>query len=284
MNYLCKTNFTLMTARSYRIIALILLLITLFLSSDSIYSQENKGVRLEIRDSKKRQNFDYFRRVSLYNAASGAFLESSSLMFSFENQFFMKELMGKMVSSIISFKKNTFIAKSNHSGYAKYGTLHLTAGYSRLFSKKFAVGMQFHYLLDHASQYKAYHSLTFDVALHAQLNERFSLGFLAYNPAGLKYHFTGDIAIPMLLKLNFAYNINRQLLFCGSIEKALPGFFNVSLGLDYSLSFLTLSGNVSLAHLDFHIGTYFRAFLIEITSKYHYHLGYSPALSFYYLF
>ena len=227
---------------------------------------------------------EYYRQLSFSHPASVAFLDNHFLRFSFQNKFLLKELMNKEVGGGILFNSNALLFHFAHFGYNKFGNGRFSMGYSKAFAQKIALGLQFHYLFEHALQYAARHSLTFDFSLFAKVTDDFSIGLLAYNPAKLKYGFTEKATIPMLLDLHFFYKLNEKCLIKGNIEKSLPGNFNLSLGMDWLLRHFIFSGNVSLTYLDFSIKSYFYSFCLDINTQYHYQLGFSPTLSLYYIF
>ena len=235
---------------------------------------------------KKEYNIEkeYYRQLSFSHTASAVFLDNHFLSFNFQNKFFLKELMNKEVGGVMTFKSNALLFHLSHFGYNKFGNGKFSIAYSRAFAQRISIGLQFHYLFDHAYQYAALHSLTFDFSLFAKVTNDFSIGLLAYNPAKLKYGFTEKAAIPMLLDLRFFYKLNNKCLIKGNVEKKLPGNFNLSLGIDWLLRHFIFSGNITLTYLDFSVKSYFHSFCLDVNMQYYYQLGFSPALSLYYIF
>ena len=227
---------------------------------------------------------EYYRQLSFSHSAGAAFFDNHFLSFSFQNKFFQKELMNKEIGSVMIFKSNVLLFHFSHFGYNKFGNGKCSIAYSRVFAKKVSVGLQFHYLFEHAYQYATRHSLTFDFSLFSKVTNDFSIGILVYNPAKLKYGFTEKATIPMLLDFRFFYKSNDKCLIKGNVEKSLPGNFNLSLGMDWLLHHFIFSGNIALTNLDFSVKSYFHSFCLDVNMQYYYQLGFSSTLSLYYIF
>jgi hypothetical protein len=203
---------------------------------------------------------------------------------SVRNEFLLKELMEKKIDFAYRQQNNLFVCRIEHFGYEKFGEMKLSTAYGRLFAGRFAVAMQFHYLLRHAYEYPTEHSFTFDLSFQAKIKETFGFGVEIYNPAGLKYEVIKGDVIPRFFSINLHHKISSRILLWSKIEKYFPGNFDVILGTDCHISLITLSGAISLSRLQFNILFSWRSFHFDLQTQYHYQLGFSPALRLHYLF
>jgi hypothetical protein len=245
--------------------------------SPHLYSQEGANCLLEECGSEQ---------LLLYkgNIAAQNLVNSSFISVSIQNQFLIKELMIEEVRAQWIYKTNGFSMAIRHFGYSKYGEMKISAGYSKRFGNKIAIGLNFHYLLNHAIHYKAQNSVTFDLSFQAAITEKFGFGLDVYNPARLKYGIKGGQMIPVEFIYDCYYKISKKLLFFGEIEKKIPGAFNLGLGMSYHLSPLSFSGLVSLTSCSFLISVEWHSFIFAIRTDFYYKTGISPTLDLYYLF
>jgi len=227
---------------------------------------------------------DYLLLVNPHNIAAGNFLNRSFISVSIQNQLFIKELMNEEISAQWIYKTNAFSVDIRHFGYSKYGEMKISAGYSKQFGNKIAIGLNFHYLLNHAIHYKAQNSFTFDLSFQAAISEKFGLGLAVYNPARLKYGIKGGQMIPIEFIYDCYYKIGKKLLLFSEIEKKIPGAFNIGFGMSYHLAPMSFSGLVSLTSCSFLISVEWHSFIFAIRTDFYYKTGISPTLDLYYLF
>lgn len=228
-------------------------------------------------------NSNYFHNHSEQNLASRAFGNHSSLFATYENQFFLKELMTAEVGLHYHYLKNLFSVQIAHFGYGQYGEMTSSVGYAKLFGTRFAVALQFHYLWEHAYQYPFRHSFAFDFSFYTCPTEKFGLGVSVYNPARLKYGFTEEV-IPTTFTLNAHWTMSSRLLCYVDVEKSFPGYFSFLLGLDYKIWDFYLSGAVGLQQMQFSCKLYKKNFCMKMQMDYFYKIGFVPTLSLSYLF
>ncbi len=226
----------------------------------------------------------YLLRFGENTSAALALLPTSTFSATFRNQFLLKELMEKKIYCSYRYRHHLFVVRAYHFGYSKYGEMRISTAYGHAFANKFAVAMQFHYLLNHAHEYSSMHSFTFDVAFQAKIKESFGVGVEVYNPAGLKYEVTGNRVIPGYFAVNMYYKMNSKILLWSKAEKHFPGDVDLIVGMDCRILPIALSGSVSLSRFNFNILLSWRSFIFDLQTQYHYRLGFSPALYLYYHF
>jgi hypothetical protein len=262
----------------------IMLLILCIISVNFALFSQNTSTSI-LKESYIQQNQNhYFTVLSQQNFAASAFLNYSLLFLSVKNQYILKEMTDEKLSFHYQHQKNVWGSQLSHFGYSKYGTLNLSVGYARAFSKHFAFGMQFYYLWNHAFQYASLHSITFDLSFQVRIRDKEGFGAVVYNPVALKYGILEGEMIPMRFEVNIFHQFNKKLLFWGNVEKSFPGIFDATVGLNYQVSHFIFEGGISLQKLLLNIFFSWKKFNIELESTYHYRLGYAPALHLYYLF
>src|SRR5574344_236324 len=220
------------------------------------------------------------------NFASTAFLNHSYVSVSFQNQYFLKELMSEAVSGILKYRQNAFVLKTSHFGYAKYGELSVSIGYARCFGKHSGMGLQFYYYLIHADEYQSLHSLTFDFSLYAPINHKVALGFSVYNPARLKYGIVGQQCLPMRFLFNFDYRVGKNVILFAQVEKELKSKCSVGIGAMYKIKVLSLTGYLQYPDPSATIETalLWRKTLFDLRCRYYLSLGFVPEITLKYAF
>ena len=178
----------------------------------------------------------YLSDLGIRSNAATALSGESKIAVGFRNDFLLQDLMYKSVSGQIGITGNCLTFSIMHYGYAQYGEYKIAVGYSRVFGKKFSIGMTFHYIGNHARNYGVEHSITFDISAHCNITQKIGFGVRAFNPAHLKYGITGENAprLPMIFNLDFHYKISRKILLYIFAEKEIGGALRIGIGGIYS--------------------------------------------------
>ena len=178
----------------------------------------------------------YVSDLGIRSNAATALSGESKIAVGFRNDFLLQDLMYKSVSGQIGITGNCLTFSIMHYGYAQYGEYKIAVGYSRVFGKKFSIGMTFHYIGNHARDYGVEHSITFDISAHCNITQKIGFGVRAFNPAHLKYGITGENAprLPMIFNLDFHYKISRKILLYIFAEKEIGGALRIGIGGIYS--------------------------------------------------
>lgn len=228
--------------------------------------------------------YNYYMQEHSFTTAAGAFLSHSYVHLSFSNRFFIKEYVEKELSYFHTRKKDKWRGSLRHSGLARYGKMVLSFSYARALTPQFGLGIGIDYLMEHAFQYDYRHSLTFELSFQSYLGEKWIWGISLYNPARLKYGFTGTSVIPMSLRINLAHRFTGKILYYAAIEKWMPGHLDIGVGMAYHYASFIVSGNVGVRSAGLTFRFRFHSLLFQISSFYNYKLGFSPLLEGKYLF
>lgn len=223
----------------------------------------------------------YLTGLSARNPASTAFISKSHIKISFENRFLLKELMKESVQGTIRYGPNTFLVSADHFGYSRYGEMSTNIGYVRNFGQRVAIGMRFYYLMSHAAEYPATHSVTFEFSLYTAIAHNIGFGFSAYNPARLKYNITGKTMLPVRFHLDFNYRIGKKVILFTEIEKELKSQFALRVGAGYKVRclYLCISAQIPEPQIDIETEISYRRLIFGISCQYRILLGFVPQAS-----
>lgn len=250
----------------------IYLLTLLFIFSQYVlgYSSESKKPPFSTFSEKSA----YFYSGS-YLPAQMIWLNESFFSISVENRYCLTELTDKNLSAGVYLKGHLLLFRLAHFGYGKMGNLNFNLGYYRQFSRKFAAGLQFYYLLDHAYQYPSTHSCTIEAFGSFFLTDKLRIGLSIFNPIALKYGFTGEL-IPLVFKSEIYYKIGRNCSIWFFLIKEQPGQLLCQGGINIAIknSLLTVSAGNRNCSLAFSLP--YRKFIFQLKSEYSFRLGYSP--------
>lgn len=226
------------------------------------------------------------RGMNPINLAASSFVSHSFLSTTFENRFFLKELMSEELNAVFRYRQNAFSLGVSCSGYRLYGDVTLSTGFARSFGKHVAFGLRAYYLVSYASECLTVHSFTFDVSMYARLGKNCGFGFSVYNPARLRYGVTGNVPLPVRLHLDFTYQIGRNVLLMSRADWELKSQVDFSVGAKYKLKCLIIT---AMARFPNPCGVVcidllYRRFLVGISCHYLHPLGFVPRASFNVLF
>jgi len=224
----------------------------------------------------------YFLQQS--NNAQQAFVNRSFIKTFVHNDFLLKELMNEHLATQWAYKSNRFLFATSYEGLVEYGTLRLSIGYAKLFAKKLSIATQFYYLLHHAKQYPAVHSISFDMSFQAVITPKMGIAVEISNPARLKYGISGNVVLPMSFSTNLYYQIAPKTVIATQASYVLNGNFNLLLQIMQQLKPLHLYYIISLHHTSLSAGLSVKRFLIQIETAYDWQLGVSAGVELIFFF
>lgn len=203
-------------------------------------------------------------------SAATAFLPFSVAQFAFSDQFLIKEFMSESVTAMLHFGQNAASLQCEHIGYSRFGELNCSAAYARCFGKRLSFGLNFHYLLSHATDYQSVHSISFDISCHTHIAHKFGLGFAVLNPARLKFGITGTLPLPTRFLFVFNYQISKNLLIFTDLNYELKTNCQFSVGTIYKVKclFLTLQLALPTLQLNLKVQLTYRHLLAGINCQY----------------
>lgn len=213
------------------------------------------------------------------NPAGLVSLEQLSFAISGQQRFALTSLNDFGLVSAIPTRFGVVGLSMQYFGFEAYQEQKIGLSYARQLFEKLALGVQFNYLNTQIIDYGNKGVPTIDIGLQAQLTKTLRLGMTVYNPIAVE---VADEPLPTLLVIGLAYQPSSKLTIITEVKKdiALPA--RVVLGIDYQLlkQFALRFGVGSFpANYSFGIGLKLDKFNIDIASKYHQVLGFTPAFS-----
>ncbi len=213
------------------------------------------------------------------NPAMLGYAEQCEAGIEFENRYLISQLSTKtaqfaLPSSLI----NTGLSFS-YFGYSLYHEMLVGAGFSRNFSDKFAMGMQFNYYTAYFTASNSYHGAFLpQFGLSVKLTSNFSLGFHSFNPvqANIKTEYVTK-RIPSIFSLGTEYFFLPELTWRTQIDKELSSDYRFATGFDYQMlqSFRIKLGAYGSDYFVPCLGAGFKtgAFLVDLNCESHPLLG-----------
>jgi hypothetical protein len=217
----------------------------------------------------------------------------------YENRFLVKELSLKSFCFAIPTHSGNFGVSFNSFGYSGYNQLKAGLAYGRKFSKVFSAGVQLDYLRTHiAENYGNQDAFTFEVGIRTELTKQVTLAAHVFNPIRVKIQSETNDRVPAVFKLAIAYQVSEKLLVAVETEKNSDFKPLIRGGMEYRIidkaalriGYSTLpstsgSDNFSIASVfSFGFGLNIRKLILDLSSSYHQTLGWSPTVSFIYIF
>lgn len=193
------------------------------------------------------------------------------------NDFAVKEMMFAEVYGIWIRHRNVILASVNHYGYANYGDMQLSVGYGRNFGDRFAMTARLFYMMAHARDYPARHSLCADFAVACKINPKLYMDVAVYNPFVMRYGIVGQEVIPLEFRMGCTYAPLPKLLMSCSVAKSLPGAWEVDCRLmTQPVVPLLLAVDCSNTRLGVFIGLIYKKFLFSVQAAWYYRISVSP--------
>lgn len=201
----------------------------------------------------------------------------------FRNDFGTKEMLFTNAEGMLALQKNKLLFSVTHYGYANYGELKLSVGYGRNFGDRFAMTARIFYLMAHARDYPARHSLCTDFAIACRASPKLLFDATVYNPFMMRYGIVGQDVIPLKFSIGCTYTPVRKLLLSLIMSKELPGGWVVDCRfMTQPLPPLLLAVDCSNLRLGVYVGWQFRRFLISAQATWHYRIAVSPEIGGFY--
>ena len=197
---------------------------------------------------------DSYNWVAFNNPAMLGYVEKLEIGIEFENRYLLSELSTKSFQlALPSNLMNTGFSFS-HFGYSLYHEMLIGLGFSRNFSDKFAMGIQFDYYTAFFSASNSYHGAFFpQVGLSIKLSPNFSLGFHAFNPIQMNINTEFVVKrIPSIFSLGTELCFSPELVWRTQIDKEVSSNYRFATGFEYYM----------LQNLNLKLGVYGSNYLI----------------------
>lgn len=205
----------------------------------------------------------------------------------FENRFLTKEMSLGAFGVSMPAGGGVMGVSATFFGYSLYHESKIGLAYARKLSDKISIGVQLNYLYASISGYGNKGSIAGELGMIYELLPGLNLGAHIYNPTRTKVASYNNERIPTVIKLGMAYSFSDRVLVSLEAEKDIVENPIIKAGIEYGLteSIYVRGGigtNPTLNSLG--VGFYFGSLKFDISSSFHYLLGYSPQASFVYQF
>ena len=181
------------------------------------------------------------------NPANIGYVDEISFGFQYENRFLLSELSTKSLQFAIPTSLINTALSASYFGFSQYNEILLGIGFSRNFSDKFSLGLQFNYINAYFKTPNRYYGSFFpQFGLNYSLSSKFNLGFSVYNPfqSVIKSPFSTK-QLPSIFSLGGAYKISPEFVFLFQADKEVSSDYRFALGAEYNmLQFLTVKGGI----------------------------------------
>lgn len=175
--------------------------------------------------------------MAFNNPAMLGYIDKPEFALQFENRYILSELSTKSIQfGLPSNFLNTGISFS-HFGYSLYHEMLLGVSFSRNFSDKFSMGVQFNYFTAYFSASNSYRAAFLpQIGLSVRLTPDLSLGFNTFNPFQTNIHAEYVTKrIPSLFSLGTEYFFSTVLVWRTQVDKEMSSNYRVAMGFEYQM-------------------------------------------------
>lgn len=232
--------------------------------------------------------------VSLYdfwaishNQAGLARLTNPAGGFYFENRYLVREMGLGAAAFALPTTSGVFGLSLSYFGYSQYHESKVGLAYAKVFSEKLSAGVQFNYM--YAFVGGDYSNSTGNVTVEAgviyELLPGLNIGAHIFNPTRAKLASVDDLYdeyIPTIIRLGMAYNFSEKVLLSLETEKDIDRKPVFKAGIEYQLAGqFHIRGGVGTNPTQnaFGFGFHTGSLTIDLSTSFHYVLGYSPQAS-----
>jgi hypothetical protein len=223
-----------------------------------------------------------------HNQAGLAYLKGINFGLAFQNAFFVKELSTKSVAFALPLKSGVFGLNYYYFGYPKFNENKFGLAFSKLLSKRIAVGIQLDYLYTHIDgEYGQKGIAAGEIGLLTEPVDNLFIGAHVFNLWHSKLSSYENEYLPTIFKMGASYHLYQKALLSIEFEKDLESDFIFRTGLELELIKLLYfrAGIATNPNIySFGLGYTFSSFEFNIAFSKHPVLDYSPSISIVYAF
>jgi len=200
-----------------------------FTQIESVIPSSSAIAQTSVSDSRSWSAFN--------NPAMIAYLQQSELGIQFENRFILSQLSTKSIQFALPTNLVNAGFAFTHFGYSLYQEMMVGLGFSRNFSDKFSLGVQFDYYTAFFQASNSYRGAFFpQVGLSVKLSSLFSLGFTTFNP--FQTNIQGEYVtkrLPSLYSMGTEYFFSPDLVWRTQIDKEISSNYRFATGFEYQM-------------------------------------------------
>jgi hypothetical protein len=175
--------------------------------------------------------------TAFHNPAMLGIVEKSEVAVHYDNRFQLSELSTKSIQVAFANRHiNTGVSLSQF-GYSLYQEFLLGVGWSKNYSNKFSMGLQFNYFTSYFEASNTYRAaLLVQFGLLVRLSQGFNLGFSCFNPfqSNIKAEFVIQ-RLPSIFNLGTEFFFSPELVWRSQIDKELSSNYRFATGFEYAM-------------------------------------------------
>jgi hypothetical protein len=215
-----------------------------------------------------------------HNPAALGNLTKTSLGFSYENRFTLKELQTQGMVLAHPMKKGVLSIGAQLFGYNLYRSNRLGLGYSLKLAENLSFGVQLNYQTLRISNYLNKGTVTGELGILAKINEKVSFGVSIFNLNRAKLVAFQDDRFSTYLRMGLSYILSSKVILLAEVEKEISSKIRPKGAIEYQVAnqfFLRIGAAGNPIELTFGLGYVIKNRLkIDIGSAWEQLLGWSP--------
>ncbi len=214
-----------------------------------------------------------------HNPGALASVKSISIGTYYDARFLMKELQNQAVAIAVPFKIGVISTGAQFMGYEQYRNMRVGAGYSMKFTDYFQVGVQGNVqTLRLGNNYGKTISGTIEAGILTKISEKWLIGVSVLNIGRQRISPLKD-RFATVMRLGCQFNPSKKVSVMAEVEKQVITKISFRGAVEYKpieSLFIRLGVQSAPVEFAFGIGYSIKGFAIDLGSKYHQVLGWSP--------
>lgn len=178
---------------------------------------------------------DLSRWSSFHNPATLAIKSNAEILLSVDNRFIIKELSTKSLSFVYPTSWAVTALSVSHFGFEQYHEILAGVSFSRNFSDRFSLGLQFDYWSTYSYGSNCYYGALFpQVGLLLRLTDQLDLGFHSFNPFQTEIHMEATTKrVPSIFSMGLAYHMSSQLHWRLQADREIAMNYRLATAFEY---------------------------------------------------
>lgn len=264
----------------------ILSFLLIFLSTSTLFAQNNLGPRLTAMGNNGSAVSDAW---SLQANPSGITdLLKTTVSINYIKHFFSNEISTQAVVAVVPLKNNFVGVSFQRYGFSAFNENKIGFAYAKKFGDKLSTSININYHQIKITDYGATTGFSIDVGTLYHFNKQFTFGAFVSNPSKQKFSSNETaVKIPTSYNIGASYSASDKVLIATTVNKTLSEPIDVRLGIDYKIiDMLSLRGGLSAKPFKQYVGfgLNYKKFLLDMATTYDANLGYAPQIAVGYAF
>ena len=223
------------------------------------------------------------------NPANLSYVENTSVGLSYENRFLLKELQNQSLAIAIPLKYGVLSIGGNTFGYQNFRTFKSGVGYSMFLTKDLAMGVQInHQMIRLNDAYGINQTVTGEMGLTYSVNKYWSIGMAVFNIGRNKLSLYPEDRYSTTMRLGTRYKVSEKTMLLAEFEKDVEHNLRSKIGIEYlPVKSLAFRGGFATEPIELSFGLGWlisNKYTLDFGTQFHQLLGWSPHISFKYVF